>query len=185
MTRPVLFFVVIGCSCSQRSRVGHSMDRTVQSRCFGGDSLAQLRFPAGVAQQEAFLRWLLGFLQGGLYPGAPFGRKYFAAESLSQLVELWSNDGDWTPARGYRREQHSSALIHPIRVSDVCSSAPSLDFAQPGFVSALLGEQIDPVYLVRPLILKLVSRLVVRFVSRKRCFTQSIDCFSVRDQRIM
>ncbi len=49
----------------------------------------QLDCIAGVSEQAGFLQWLGSKLQGDIYPGSPFERKYFAVLLLNHLLATW------------------------------------------------------------------------------------------------
>ena len=77
--------------------------------------------PAGVAEQAAFLRWLSSKLQGDMYPGSPFERKYFAALLLNHLLDVWCQG---QPVGGKNQMEHLS--LRPASVSLKCSRLTSL-----------------------------------------------------------
>jgi hypothetical protein len=77
--------------------------------------------------QAEFLQRVTRALIGGLYPGAPFGRKYLSAELLGDLLETW---------RGW------PAPSSPAPAADPASSSSSLALAASAF-SPLIPELLD------------------------------------------
>lgn len=90
----------------------------------------------GVTEQAEFLRWLSSKLQGDIYPGSPFERKYFALLLLNHLLDIWCQG---QPVNGRNQKERL-----PFEAFQTCFSGMDVfppDFLDADSCLALIGRQ--------------------------------------------